>query len=199
MLLYSYTVRYDYGFAPNPFDGWCTLATCKSRLRERAAVGDWIVGTGSSSKGLLGKLVFAMRVDERLTFDEYWEDPRFQRRTPQLRGSEKRKYGDNIYHRGPDGAFVQADSRHSMDDGTPHPKWFADDTSCEYVLVSGHFTYWGRQAVEIPGQFRHWGGTIDICVRRHFKYRPFPDDMRAAFVHWVEGLEEGYCGDPADW
>src|SRR5262245_31415483 len=43
--LYSYVVARDYGFAPNPFYGFCTLATCKPDIRRTADIGDWIVGT----------------------------------------------------------------------------------------------------------------------------------------------------------
>lgn len=35
MTLYSYVVAHDFGFAPNPFDGLCTLATCKPDIRKR--------------------------------------------------------------------------------------------------------------------------------------------------------------------
>ena len=52
MRLYSYVVRYDIGFAPNPFHGWCTLATCKQDIRIKARVDDWTVGTGSRTTGL---------------------------------------------------------------------------------------------------------------------------------------------------
>jgi len=38
--LYSYTVRYDDGAAPNPFNGMCTLAICKPAIRRTAAPGD---------------------------------------------------------------------------------------------------------------------------------------------------------------
>jgi len=41
--LYSYVVRYDSGFAPNPFGGYCTLATCKPEIRKTAQLGDWLV------------------------------------------------------------------------------------------------------------------------------------------------------------
>ena len=34
--LYSYVFDHDYGFAPNPFHGVCTLATCKPSIREHA-------------------------------------------------------------------------------------------------------------------------------------------------------------------
>ena len=37
--LYSYVITRDYGFAPNPFGGICTLATCKPGIRNHAKVG----------------------------------------------------------------------------------------------------------------------------------------------------------------
>jgi hypothetical protein len=50
MRLFSYVVARDYGFAPNPFHRHCTLATCKPGIRARAAVGDWVIGTGAKTK-----------------------------------------------------------------------------------------------------------------------------------------------------
>ena len=49
--LYSYVLREDTGFAPNPYHGFCTLACCKGPIRMRAEVGDWIIGTGSDARG----------------------------------------------------------------------------------------------------------------------------------------------------
>ena len=46
MKLYSYVMIYDTGFAPNPFWGYCTLATCKPGIRRPAEQGDWIIGSG---------------------------------------------------------------------------------------------------------------------------------------------------------
>ena len=71
--LYSYVVRFDLGFAPNPFGGLCTLAKCKIGNKQRnivemVEVGDWIVGTGGAdprtSSGN-GTLIYAMRVDKK--------------------------------------------------------------------------------------------------------------------------------------
>ena len=89
MRLYSYVVARDYGFAPNPFYGVCTLATCKPMLRRKASIGDWVVGTGSDPNGLTGHLVFAMKVTETMRFDEYFSDSRFQEKKPNLSGSLK--------------------------------------------------------------------------------------------------------------
>lgn len=77
--LFSYVVDHDYGFAPNPFGGFCTLAKCKFGTKKRnivelAEVGDWIAGTGGAdlrkSAGH-GKLIYAMRVDEVIGLNEY--------------------------------------------------------------------------------------------------------------------------------
>src|ERR1700754_76600 len=119
MRLYSYIVRYDIGFAPNPYFGWCTLATCKPNIRGSASVGDWVAGVGPRRR-LDGCVVYAMQIAETLTFDDYWVDARFQRKKPDVRGTVKHRYGDNIYHRDESGAWQQEDSRHSLDSGAPN-------------------------------------------------------------------------------
>lgn len=53
MSFYSYKITRDYGFAPNPFGKYCSLACCKPHVRRKAIVGDWIVGTGAVENGLL--------------------------------------------------------------------------------------------------------------------------------------------------
>lgn len=97
MNLRTYVVARDYGFASNPFHGYCTPATCKPRIRSYANIDDWIVGTGAKTNyGLVGYLIYAMKVDEVMDFDSYWSDPRFQVKKPVLNGSLKQIYGGNI-------------------------------------------------------------------------------------------------------
>ena len=72
MKLFSYVVARDFGFAPNPFYGICSLATCKPRIRCAANVGDWIVGTGSKKRGRQNFFVYVMRVTDSYTYNEYW-------------------------------------------------------------------------------------------------------------------------------
>src|SRR3954447_1814943 len=116
---YIYVVARDFGFAPNPFHGFCTLATCKPNIRKTAQVGDWIVGTGSKAHELQGQLVYAMRVTETLSFDEFWCDERFREKRPNLHGSLMQAYGDNIYHRDGREHWLQENSHHSLKDGSP--------------------------------------------------------------------------------
>jgi hypothetical protein len=129
MRLFSYIVARDYGFGPNPFYGFCSLATCKPRIRSVAEVGDWVVGTGAKTKyGLAGRVIYAMQVDEILDFDSYWRGLRFRCKRPILNGSLKQLYGDNIYHRD-GGGWVQEDSHHSQDNGRQNRANIKRDTT----------------------------------------------------------------------
>jgi hypothetical protein len=78
MKLFSYVVEHDNGYAPNPYFGVCTLCGCKFEGRRNivqlAKEGDWVVGTGGASTKSAGhgKLLYAMRVDKKLT---RWDQP----------------------------------------------------------------------------------------------------------------------------
>lgn len=199
MRLYSYVVARDFGFAPNPFYGFCTLATCKPDIRQTAQVGDWVIGTGSRSKGRQGHLVFAMRVLEATTFDEYWADPRFVWKRPSLHGSLKQGFGDNIYYHTRDGAWSQENSHHSMHDGSPNLENVEHDTRTDRVLISDHFVYWGGEGPQVPAEFRDWDG-VDISLGRQGHRCNFPDGLVAEFVGWLEQTGvEGYVGQPTNW
>ena len=198
MRLFSYVVARDYGFAPNPFFGVCTLATCKPRVRKAAAVGDWIVGTGSKRRGRQGLLVYVMRVAETLTYNEYWADPRFHRKKPNLRGSLKQAFGDNIYFRDETGQWHQQDSHHSCQGGAPNFHNIRNDTQTDRVLIGFEYAYWGGSGPQIDESFRNYGGH-DIRVGRNHKCN-FPHGLANDFVTWFHLLGEyGYRGDPLDW
>jgi hypothetical protein len=197
MRLYSYVVARDYGFAPNPFYGVCTLATCKPVIRNSARISDWIIGTGSKTLGLDRMLVFAMRVAEILTYDQYWRDERFAQKRPNLRGSLKQAYGDNIYHRDPEtGRWVQADSHHSCPDGSPNQDNICRDTKSQNVLVATEFAYWGGTGPLIPAKFRRIGSERICCGRGH--KCNFSEGFAEAFVTWIQSLNcQAYLGRPA--
>jgi hypothetical protein len=64
--LFTYVIARDFGFAPNPFHGVCTLATCKPGIRKSASVGDWILGIGGKKLGLMHrKCILLMKVSEK--------------------------------------------------------------------------------------------------------------------------------------
>lgn len=201
MTLHSYVVARDFGFAPNPFFGVCTLATCKPNIRKAAKIGDWVMGTGSKQRKREKNVVYAMRVTGAMTFEEYWVDPRFQRKKPNLRGSKKQAFGDNIYSR--DAAIApwrQADSHHSLNDGSPNPLNVKADTGTNRILVSDDFVYWGGSGPELPARFLDYGPAHEsVCAGRGHR-NIFSPQLVIDFVGWIRSLnEKGYCGEPLDW
>lgn len=149
--VYLYAVSYDLGFAPNPFNGLCSLACCKPAIRKGAKVGDWILGLTGSKLHPAGRCVFAMVVTKAISFDEYWLDEQYQTRKANRAGSPKKQVGDNIYHR-PDVCepWRQEDSVHSLWDGTQSDLNTAHDTRVNRVLLSEDFVYFGDAAPVVP-------------------------------------------------
>ena len=146
-----YVVDRDFGFAPNPFHGSCTLATCKPKIRKAATIGDWVVGMGGSRLSATGRCIFAMRVSSKLSFDQYWSAQAYKDKIPVRNGSMRMMIGDNIYHRvsGPLN-WAQADSHHSNADGSVNAYNLANDTSVDAILVSDYFYYFGSGAPAVP-------------------------------------------------
>ncbi len=152
---YSYIVRRDYGFAPNPFGKYCTLATCKQDIRKRAEINDWIFGTGSAEYGKSNHLIFILKVTEKMTFQEYWEDARFYYKKPIMNGSQISMYGDNIYHlEEGDDSWLQENSHHSYEGGAINEHNLNRDLSGKYVLISDTFVYLGRRSILLPEKYR---------------------------------------------
>jgi hypothetical protein len=142
-----------------------------------------------------------MRVEESLTFSEYWADPRFRRKRPNLAGSRKLAFGDNIYH--PDGAggWIQIDSHHSLHDGTANRLNVETDTRIDRVLISRDFVYWGGAGPRILDELRAFGrNEEDICSSTQGHRCRFSDEMTAAVVRWIKGLDQqGLQGRPGQW
>lgn len=196
--LYSYVVAYDSGFAPNPFNGFCTLATCKPRIRGSATLGDWIIGTGSNRQGVRrGEfLVYAMRVQQILTFNEYWSDPRFQKKKPSLYGSYRMACGDNLYHKESINTnWQQLNSFHSNENGAPHQGHIERDTSVDRVLVSNDFVYFGAEGPKIPEELQ----SAELIHTGIGEHRITNARVIADFEAWIERLDvQGYQGRPFD-
>lgn len=181
--VYVYAVSYDLGFAPNPFGGLCTLACCKPKIREKARMGDWIVGlTGVKTAPAL-RCVFAMVVTSDTTFDEYWKDPDYRSRRPIRNGTPKKHVGDNIYHRAaPNEPWIQEDSVHSRTDGTQCPLNTAHDTRINRVLLSDRFVYFGAAAPAVPRQVLDTLGY----ARNARDYRRFDSEMAGPLLNWLK-------------
>lgn len=189
--LYTYVVRHDTGFAPNPYHGYCTLACCKPLIRKYARLGDWIMGGGSVATGRGAQLVYVMQVSETLTFDEYWHDPRFVDKKPCIDASYKDWVGDNIY---PDAnSWQQLPSMHSEAGCSPCEDDTDKDLSVDRILVGKRFVYWGGDGPlkpHFPTEPLYFG------IGHKFRYKP---QLVTEFLEWVESLTEwGVQGSPGD-
>jgi hypothetical protein len=194
MEYFSYVVEHDYGLAPNPFGGYCTLAVCKPDIRKNINlnIGDWIIGTGSQKLKKLNHLIFAMQLEEKLTFDGYWEDKRFQYKKPIINGSLVQMYGDNFYHKNSKTQeWIQEVSAHST---VQKEKHLIKDTSSEIVLISQKFYYLGDQSLLIPQEFN------EICKKRQgMKYKGL-NEVGAKVINWLsKNSKNGISGDPLNW
>lgn len=198
MTVWSYKISRDFGFAPNPYYGFCTVACCKPGVRKGAEVGDLVVGCGSAALNLEGKIIFGMVVDEKLKFDEYWDDSRFQKRKPCFKSGRAQMYGDNIYHTDCDGNWCQSDSHHSLDGG----QWNQDnadrDLKVDAVLVSQRFSYFGDAAIEIPAHLRDFEGD-DLYPHIRDYRNSYSAAMQEAVFDWFMSLPRGRIGRPNSW
>jgi hypothetical protein len=196
--VYLYVVDRDFGFAPNPFHGCCTLATCKAGIRKRAQLGDWVFGMGGSRLSATGKCIFAMQVTEAMTFDEYWNNPRFLDKRPVRNGSSTMVVGDNIYHRERlTGEWQQADSHHSNPDGAANQHNLKNDTKANRVLISTHFYYYGAKAPTVPPSI-----LASLPYTNGRNYRVYDSARCRELIGWLSDSDHGQLntvsGDPFD-
>lgn len=201
MNYYSYLIEHDYGLAPNPFGKYCTLAVCKAPIRKsgNVSIGDWILGTGSkalekiSGKPEVGYLIYAMKVSEILSLENYWSDTRFQYKKPILNGSLVYIYGDNFYHKDSSGNWIQEPSAHSNSDGTPNLKHLKIDTGGKSVLVAEEFYYFGQKAPKLPE-------SIPNICHTGIGRKLIPLDDGLSLITWLTShYQPGIHGDPINW
>ena len=199
--LYIYVVREDDGSAPNPFHGFCTLATCKPQIRKKAQIGDWIAGIYPKQRGQNRRLVYAMRVDETITYDGYWDDPRFLSKRPKWESDNppEERCGDNFYHRSPDGSWIQEPGDHSNEDGSQNMNHTRKDTRNPRVLISETFVYYGKNSIEIPDVLCNGDNhVVQNCGRGH--RCNFSENFRQDFIDWLEAqMHIGIAGEPRNW
>ncbi len=185
--IYRYIVRTDRGTAPNPFDGYCTLAICKPKIRKTARVGDWVVGFRSRRRG---EVLYAMQVAESLSFVEYWNDPRFRNRRP-----DRRKVPtDNIY-RPASSSDPDAETYDWVPNSVHSATQARRDLSGKRVVVATKFWYFGDQSQPIPPELLHLAPvTQGHVVNLHGQ----PDDL-TRLTNWLASYPQGVQGEPVDW
>ncbi len=179
---FIYVVDRDFGFAPNPYHGICTLATCKPVIRKVSNIGDWVVGMGGSRLNATGKCIFAMQVTNKITFNEYWIDPIYNDKKPIRNGSKRMVVGDNIYFLDQENAtWSQADSHHSNNDGSINISNLKNDTQTNCVLVSNKFYYFGSRAPQIPQEILN-----NIGYKNGRSHRNYPLDQCINLMIWLD-------------
>lgn len=157
--LYSYKMDHDNGFAPNPYFGVLTLATCKPKMRYNTKVGNWIAGwtskqmTDNPTEVGEEKLVYLAKVTQKLTFDKYWE--KYPEKRPICTNdpnAPERKHGDNIYQ--PDNTakrgFIQIKNNYHHCE-----EKMVKDLSGKFVLICEEFYYFSSKTpLEVSMKFR---------------------------------------------
>ena len=185
MKLSAYVIATDKGFAPNPFGRQCTLACCKPQIRRNAEVDDIVMATAGHDFERAGSLVYAMKISEVLTFNEYWKDSRFASRKPSNTTAISR-CGDNIWHHEGGRWLLAPHAQHERNE--EHY-----DTSGENVLIATEFFYFGREAVELPKEF--------AVLRCNGRGHTNEDDEKLVqrFWKWLnDTYPRGRIGDPTE-
>ena len=191
MKCYSYKMDHDFGFAPNPFWGVMTLATCKGSIRSSSnlEIGDWVI--------YIGHLIFAMKVEKIITFDEYWNNPDFQCKKPVFNGSVMQMYGDNVYHTNPQTKeVIQERCAHTVEGKNPKDTGqYRRDIRGKNVLISRNFYYFGANAPELPDEFKHMASTV-----RNMECNHVDEETVKKFADWLQSnYKIGIHGDPINW
>ena len=195
-----YKITHDSGFAPNPFWGYLTLAACTpNHMRANLQKGDWIIGIESKilaserKKANLNpdidqSLIYIAKVDEVLTLDEYFRDPRFEKKKFRRSRNYKERRGDNVYYiedgkqkwlRGHDHEpdelynlpddevfFYVEDLEKLWKDKEAQKKYGAilQDIRGNKVFISKEFLYFGDKGIEFNKEF------LECIPNRGIKY-----------------------------
>jgi hypothetical protein len=182
--LIAYVVKHDYGFAPNPYGGFLTLATCKAPIRNAAKVGDILLGTGAVKNVGMGKLIYAARISEIVDTEAYGREERFAIKRPVVGQGKERRLGDNIYYREA-GQWRQRENPFH-DEGN-----IAIDLASLKVLVCADFWYFGNAAADLSAHFPDVIKQGPGC-----KYTRDPARVKDVLA-WLEGFEKGVHGQPS--
>ena len=183
MKLISYVVKHDTGFAPNPYYGFLTLATCKPKIRQSANIDDILVGTGSAQGIGNNKIIYVGVVSEVLSTIDYSIDPRFEAKKPSNQ-DEKAQRGDNIYY-WQDGQWQQIKNIFHFEENMKH------DLQPERILICKKFWYFGNQAEMIPEKF------LEIVKTGPGHKNTIDKTLTNDFMRWMEQFPQGVTGEPS--
>lgn len=155
-------------------------------------MGDWVVGLSPKAKG--NRVVYAMKIDEIHSFDDYYLDERFAAKIPDFDRDEiVCKCGDNIYEPLTNGGFLQLRSMHSKNKGPEeNPETKKRDLGGEYVLISWNFHYLGSKGHALPDDLS------ELKVGRAYK-NTFSPEVISRFLQFIATHPKGISGPPTKW
>lgn len=183
MEIFSYVITDDSGFAPNPFGGFLTLATCKPKIRISAKAGDIVAGSGSVKTVGNGRMVYAGIISKVIPIKEYGKDRTYKIKRPNMKAEWWKKHGDNIYYL--DGnKWKQRPNPHHCEQHIQH------DLGVLNVLICEDFWYYGVEAIEIPSQFH------EVIKKGPSHKRVKNKNLVQEFYNWLICNKKGLCGNP---
>lgn len=199
----GYKMTHDNGFAPNPFHGYLSLATCKPSIRRTRGRDDWVAGFASKALVRNAKaygvaipymgLVYLMQVTEQpMPLAAYFEDKRFAKKKPNMASREpKLRCGDNIYSSDGLGGYQWWPNDF-------HPKdYLWHDTRGINALISAKFWYFGRNAFVPQEGWSQFLGAQLSEARTFYCPQAFVERIQDHFASTQLGL--GVHGDPCMW
>ena len=186
--LVVYVVSSDDNLAPNVTTGICSLTVCKPVVRKHSVQGaDWIIGMSTTKHGI-DRVIYAMQVDEKVDYADYYTDPRFAAKKP----SAENPNGDNFFKL-ENGELVITTDR-ACHYGKPEK--IKRDLKSPVAVLGKRFWYFGANAPRLPEELRDT--RIVTGNRRGHRY---VDDAEivAKFAEWIESnFEPGIHGTPRD-
>ena len=151
-------------------------------IRRTANVGDWLVGMGGKELEATGRCIFAMRVTDDSSFNEYWDLARFRVKRPVRHGSRRAMVGDNIYHSdSKTGKWLQENSIHSRPNGEQDPDNTKHDTQTDRVLISEEFYYFGEKAPLVPAEL-----LKAIGYKNGRGHRVYKEENCQSLLDWIK-------------
>lgn len=202
-ILCSYTMTDDTGFAPNPYHGILTLATCKPQIRrsERVKEGVWIAGWAGKALQQNGgrELIYLAQVSKKIPLGEYYENYKEKRpllieesymehkkdekkRCSRIKASAENNpdiMGDNIYKLNRlSGLLEWQPNNFHTSDCAEH------DTNGQNAIICNEFYYFGGNKGKhlfVPEEYR---------IRMPKRYTVFTEDSQidnpvTAFINFV--------------
>jgi len=178
MKVCAYVMVCDSGMAPNPFHGVCTLAVCTPNHTARSLKkDDFIIGIAGAElcKNFdppeKYRLIYAMKIDKRITLDEYYNSVEFRSKIPKLSGSKIEMCGDNFY-RNVDGKLMHTADTYEHTEDSPGTGVEKQDCDGNQVFIGKSFYYFGSKAPKIPSGVE-WGTKLKKTfdsMPRNIKY-----------------------------